>query len=143
MDRIDFESGEWKESELSCAQAPCISNIRHRYDGLKRSPFDEAECGHHYARAMTSWGATLALTGFHYSDIAKSMEFKAQEGQFFWSNGYAYGQVKMKKSGSGWVAELTVLKGELQLRSFGLEEAVKVFPATIVIQEHQPWIVEI
>lgn len=25
----------------------CISNIRDRYDGRKRSPFDEAECGHH------------------------------------------------------------------------------------------------
>ncbi|MGB3174357.1 MAG: GH116 family glycosyl-hydrolase [Saprospiraceae bacterium] len=121
----------------------CISNIRHRYDGLKRSPFDEAECGHHYARAMTSWGATLALTGFHYSAIAKSMEFKAQEGQFFWSNGYAYGQVKMKKSGSGWVAELKVLKGDLQLESFRLDQAVKLFPAGKVIKEHQSLTIEI
>ncbi len=28
----------------------CIGDIRDRYDGRKRSPFDEAECGHHYAR---------------------------------------------------------------------------------------------
>ncbi len=28
----------------------CIGAIRARYDGLRRSPFDEAECGHHYAR---------------------------------------------------------------------------------------------
>jgi hypothetical protein len=25
----------------------CIEAIRARYDGRKRSPFDEAECGHH------------------------------------------------------------------------------------------------
>lgn len=31
-----------------------IKNIRDRYDGKKRNPFDEAECGHHYARAMAS-----------------------------------------------------------------------------------------
>jgi len=33
----------------------CIADIRARYDGAKRSPFDEAECGHHYARAMAAW----------------------------------------------------------------------------------------
>ncbi len=44
-----------------------IEAIRARYDGQRRSPFDEAECGHHYARAMASWAAMLALTGFHYS----------------------------------------------------------------------------
>ncbi len=51
----------------------CIADIRDRYDGRKRSPFDEAECGHHYARAMASWAAVLALTGFHYSGVDKSM----------------------------------------------------------------------
>jgi len=40
----------------------CIKNIRDRYDGRKRSPFNGAECGHHYARAMASWGAVLRLT---------------------------------------------------------------------------------
>ena len=32
-----------------------VKDIRDRYDGLKRNPFDEAECGHHYARAMAAW----------------------------------------------------------------------------------------
>ena len=32
-----------------------VRDIRDRYDGLKRNPFDEAECGHHYARALVSW----------------------------------------------------------------------------------------
>ena len=32
-----------------------VRNIRDRYDGVKRSPFDEAECGHHYARALAAW----------------------------------------------------------------------------------------
>jgi len=32
----------------------------------------------------------LALSGFHYSAVAKKMEFAAQEGSFFWSTGYAW-----------------------------------------------------
>lgn len=32
-----------------------VAAIRDRYDGVKRNPFDEAECGHHYARALAAW----------------------------------------------------------------------------------------
>ena len=32
-----------------------VRDIRSRYDGRKRNPFDEAECGHHYARALAAW----------------------------------------------------------------------------------------
>ena len=38
-----------------------IDNVRRRYDGFRRNPWDEPECGHHYARAMSSWSGVLAL----------------------------------------------------------------------------------
>jgi len=98
----------------------CIRNIRSRYDGRKRSPFDEAECGHHYARAMASWAAVLALTGFNYSAVQESMTFAAKEGKFFWSNGYAYGTIDQKRAGDKNRVKLTVLKGPLKLREFTL-----------------------
>jgi non-lysosomal glucosylceramidase len=115
----------------------CIKNIRDRYDGLKRSPFDEAECGHHYARAMTSWGAALALTGFQYSGITKTMSFKAQAGTFFWSNGYAYGQVEIKKMGNGFAAKLSILKGDLPIETFVLDKMVKKFAVGHLLKEGQ------
>ena len=37
-----------------------VRNIRARYDGVKRNPFDEAECGHHYARALAAWSILKA-----------------------------------------------------------------------------------
>lgn len=91
----------------------CISNIRERYDGRKRSPFDEAECGHHYARAMASWAGVLALTGFHYSAVDKTMRFAAKAGTHFWSTGYAWGTCAIAKNGKRYVAKLKVLSGEL------------------------------
>lgn len=99
----------------------CIKDIRDRYDGRKRSPFDEAECGHHYARAMASWAAVLALTGFHYSAVDQSMTFNADEGTFFWSTGYAYGTVTKERKGKKLDVRLNVLNGKLKLKTMQIE----------------------
>jgi len=44
-----------------------FTEARRRYDGIRRNPWDEPECGHHYARAMSSWSGMLALSGFRYA----------------------------------------------------------------------------
>jgi non-lysosomal glucosylceramidase len=103
----------------------CIRDIRARYDGRKRSPFDEAECGHHYARAMASWAAVLALSGFRYSGVEKSMTFVVNEGTHFWSNGSAWGTCIIKTEGEKHRVELGVLHGRLELRIFGLGDGAK------------------
>jgi uncharacterized protein (DUF608 family) len=41
-----------------------VKAARDRHDGVHRNPFDEVECGHHYARAMASYAVLLALSGF-------------------------------------------------------------------------------
>ena len=99
-----------------------IESIRDRYDGFKRNPFDEAECGHHYARAMASWAEVLALTGFHYSCVTGEMQFNAVEGDFFWSNGYSWGTCTLKKEKGEWKVRIEVLFGELILKKFILKE---------------------
>ena len=104
----------------------CIQNIRDRYDGRKRSPFDEAECGHHYGRAMASWSAVLALTGFHYSGIDREMTFNDITGTYFWSNGYAYGTVDMQDTESGKKMELSVLNGQIRLSRITIESMGKL-----------------
>ena len=100
----------------------CIEAIRGRYDGKKRSPFDEAECGHHYARAMASWAAVLALTGFRYSGVDQSIELGTADEptQWFWSNGDAWGTVKQKQTARGAQVELSVLRGRLKLKRITL-----------------------
>ncbi len=71
-------------------------DIRARYDGRRRSPFNEAECGHHYSRAMISWAGLLAWTGFHYSGLDGTLQLGPRDGKFFWSNGDAYGSYEKK-----------------------------------------------
>lgn len=38
-----------------------VRDVRDRYDGRKRNPFDEAECGHHYVRALAAWTVLRAM----------------------------------------------------------------------------------
>ncbi len=93
----------------------CISSIRSRYDGRKRSPFNEAECGHHYGRAMASWSAIPALTGFHYSGVTGEMRFGDIAGKYFWSNGYSYGTVEISKNDKTVQLILNVLNGSIDI----------------------------
>ena len=97
-----------------------IAAIRDRYDGRKRSPFNEAECGHHYARAMAAWAAVLALTGFDYSAVTGTMRFAAKDGLHFWSTGYGYGTCHQKSTRNGMKVELRVIGGKVLLRDLVL-----------------------
>jgi hypothetical protein len=66
-----------------------IVNVRNRYDGNKRNPFNEVECGNHYARTMASWSTILALSGFHYAAVDGTFFITSTPGQYFRSNGYS------------------------------------------------------
>jgi len=53
-----------------------VKAVRDRHDGIRRSPWNEVECGHHYARSLASYGVLLALTGFHCDAVNKTLTFK-------------------------------------------------------------------
>jgi hypothetical protein len=99
----------------------CVRNIRNRYDGEKRNPWDEAECGHHYARAMSAWSGVLALSGFSYeagkaSVVAVPLVPHANF-QCFWSTGTGWGIFSYKSAVDGRNQfTLRVLAGELPCR---------------------------
>jgi hypothetical protein len=95
----------------------CIKAIRDRFDGEKRNPFDEPECGHHYARAMAAWSAPMAFSKFQYFGPEKAISFSSVSGNYFWSNGSAWGTCRIE----GKTAELIVLRGSLKLNRFTIE----------------------
>ena len=94
----------------------CIAAVRNRFNGSKRNPFSEPECGHHYARSMASWAAIPAFNRFQYSGVEHTMSVANRPGKWFWSNGYAWGTIEVTPSGT----TINVLKGELMLKTFSV-----------------------
>ncbi len=95
----------------------CITNIRARYDGERRNPWDEAECGHHYARAMASWSGVLALSGFEYhageQRLAVFPKIRKDDFRCFWSTGLGWGVFSQRPNR----VEIRVHHGSLALAS--------------------------
>jgi uncharacterized protein (DUF608 family) len=96
-----------------------ITNVRARYDGEKRNPWDEPECGHHYARAMSAWSGVLALSGFRYhgarAAVTATPRVANERFTCFWSTGTGWGTFSTGLVGEG--LEIKVLHGSLPCRS--------------------------
>jgi uncharacterized protein (DUF608 family) len=97
-----------------------VRAIRDRYDGKKRNPWNEIECGSNYARTMASFALLPIFSGFQF-DIPKGYLGFAPilEGDFqcLWSIGSAWGDVIVKKD----TFSLTVNGGSVALSSVSLK----------------------
>jgi len=96
-----------------------VKALRDRHDGYKRNPWNEVECGHHYARSMASWGLITALSGFDcdmtgpYGKVSFSPRINREHFSTFWSTGKAWGVYKQDKTADGQIEKkLQVLYGE-------------------------------
>ncbi|RYG44592.1 hypothetical protein EON79_14575 [bacterium] len=73
-----------------------VRGVRHRYDGVRRNPWNEVECGSHYARAMAAYGLLPALSGLRYDAVTKEATLDPRiEGEAFrcfFSTPHGWGQ---------------------------------------------------
>ncbi len=71
-----------------------FENTRRRHDGERRNAWDEPECGHHYARAMSAWSGVVALSGFRYAGAERHVSIAPRwggAGRCFWSTATGWG----------------------------------------------------
>jgi len=93
-----------------------VRAARDRYDGRIRNPFDEYECGHWYARALSSYAMLQALSGARYDAVDQVMYIKAGKGDFtsFISTATGFGNVGMKNG----IPFINVAYGEITVKDF-------------------------
>ena len=76
-----------------------VRTCRGRYDGRVRNPFNEYECGHWYARAMSSYALLQGLSGARYDAVEKVLYLNPSiKGDFrsFLAAATGYGTVGVK-----------------------------------------------
>ena len=76
-----------------------VRACRDRYDGRVRNPFDEYECGHWYARALSSYALLEGLSGARYDAVDRVLYLAPRiRGDFraFLSTATGYGTVGVR-----------------------------------------------
>jgi uncharacterized protein (DUF608 family) len=96
-----------------------VKSIRARYDGKKRNPWNEFECGSNYARSLASYALLHAYSGFTFDTTRKMIGFKpVVPGDFrcFWSLGHAWGELSQNDN----TTHFSVLYGQLEVQEIQL-----------------------
>ena len=88
-----------------------VKSCRNRYDGNKRNPFNEYECGHFYARAMASYALIQSMTGLRYDKLQKTLYVNSGTEDFkaFLCTADGYATVTRKNS----IVDVDVKSGEI------------------------------
>lgn len=80
-----------------------VRAVRARHDGIARNPWNEVECGNHYARSLASWAPLVAYTGAKWDARDRSLSFSpAVTGDLtsFFSTGSGWGRVTIDSLGA-------------------------------------------
>lgn len=106
-----------------------VKGVRDRYDGAKRNPWNELECGSNYARSMSSFAFLPILSGMKFDMSRGHLGFAPKVNcdnfKCLWSLDSAWGSVSFKDA----AVTLSVENGRLTLSSFeaaGIPDGAKV-----------------
>ncbi|MCE9615110.1 MAG: hypothetical protein K8T26_12600 [Lentisphaerae bacterium] len=110
-----IQNGLWREG-LAMVQA-----VRDRYDGEKRNPWNEIECGSNYARSMASYALLHACSGFTFDMGRGRIGFAPARGttlpfRCFWCLETGWGWVEWRERG----LTVGVSRGGLRLQELRL-----------------------
>jgi uncharacterized protein (DUF608 family) len=102
-----------------------IRGVHDRYDGARHNPWNEVECGDHYARAMASWGCLLAAEGYVYDGPAGKIGFgprlTPEDFKAFFTAAEGWGSLAQKRAGRSQTDRIDLKWGKLRVRTLRFE----------------------
>ncbi|MBR4872980.1 MAG: hypothetical protein IKV00_04005 [Clostridia bacterium] len=106
-----------------------IKAVRDRYDGAKRNPWNEMECGSNYARSMASFALMAIYSGFSYDMTEKRIGFApiSEGGQYLFSAAESWGTIAFDDDR----IVLSVLGNPLELNEISVPNANTVTCVTV------------
>ena len=107
-----------------------------RYHASRRNPWNEVECGDHYARSMASYGVFIAACGFEYHGPKGHLAFDPRIGpedfRAAFTSAEGWGTFSQKITGTKKTAALEIKWGKLRLKPSPLPP--KTLPASVQAQ---------
>lgn len=102
--------------------------VHDRYHASRRNPYNEVECGDHYARSMASYGVFLAACGFEHhgpkQHIGFAPKLTPENFKCAFTSAEGWGTYSQNTNGPGPLrAEIAVKRGKLNLKTVALESA--------------------
>jgi uncharacterized protein (DUF608 family) len=99
--------------------------IHDRYRAEKRNPYNEVECSDHYARAMASYGAFLAASGYESHGpkayLGFSPRISPERFKSAWTAAEGWGSYSQESRTGGQESLIHVKWGQLTLKTLGLD----------------------
>jgi non-lysosomal glucosylceramidase len=119
---------------LTEALAICRA-VHERYHPAKHNPWNEIECGDHYARGMASHGVFLALCGFEYDGPQGQLGFAPrltpEDFRAAFTAAESWGTFSQKRQPGAAQYEIAVRWGRLNVRTLALQMEADAKPKTV------------
>ncbi len=98
--------------------------VHDRYHAARRNPWNEIECGDHYARSMASYGVFLAACGFEHHGPKQHLGFAPrltpENFKCAFTSAAGWGSYAQKLEGGKLKAQISVRHGSLHLKTIAL-----------------------
>jgi len=126
------------EGMLTEALAMC-RGVHERYHPAKHNPFNEIECGDHYARGMASYGVFLGLCGFEHHGPRGRLGFAPRitpdDFRAAFTAAEGWGTISQKRQGHAQSNRVEVKWGKLRAAELSLElpEGVDLQETSVVV----------
>jgi len=114
-----------------------VRGIHERYDGTHHNPWNEVECGDHYARALASWGCLIGIEGYQYDGPAGRIGFAPRmtpdDFKGFFTAAEGWGSLVQKRADGRQTNRIDLAWGRLRVRTlvFELPETAGEARATV------------
>jgi uncharacterized protein (DUF608 family) len=119
-----------------------IRAVHDRYHPARRNPWNEVECGDHYARSMASYGVYLAACGFEYHGPKAHLGFAPRLGpekfRAAFTAAEGWGTFAQETAAQGFQCRLALHWGRLRLKTLALDTGTATPAGLRVRLDQQP-----
>ena len=111
--------------------------IHDRYAASKRNPYNEIECGDHYARAMASYGSFIAICGYEHHGpkgyLAFSPKLAPENFKAAFTTAAGWGSFAQQQTSMAQIHTLVVGQGQLALNTLAFDLAPNAQPGGLSV----------